>query len=760
MSMTSPLDPASARPRAESYGVAAGCVALAIAARAALTPVLGDHTPFVTVFLAVLAAAEVGGFGAAVATAVAGGLLAWALFVPSREVPPLVAYGFASFGTCLFVRRSEVARAQAAAGAAALRDREDVLRTLADNLPAAVYQAVREPGKPTRFRHMSAGVERLAGVTPAAILADPAALFSLIHPDDLPGVVAAEDEAVRAGTPFDREFRQRTADGRPIWVHARSVPRAMPDGSVVYDGLVTDVTDRKQVEAELARVAAEADRARRLYETCLSNTPDFVYVFSLDHRVVYANDALVRMWGHSPENTIGKTFLEIGYEPWHAEMHAREIDEVRATGRPIRGEVPFTGTLGRRIYDYIFVPVFGADGGVEAVAGTTRDVTDRKAAEDALREEARRKDEFLAMLGHELRNPLAPIRSGLAVLAHPRTDAEAAARVRGMMGRQVEHLVRLVDDLLDIARIMQGKIDLRRDRTDLAGVVARAVETARPGIDGRNHALAVDLPPGPVWVDGDEVRLTQVVANLLNNAAKYTDPGGRVGVALAADGGEAVVRVTDSGVGIPADKIGAVFDLFVQVDKAAARTDGGLGVGLTLVRRLVEMHDGAVSAASGGPGAGSEFTVRLPMRNERPEPKQAGADGSSDAAVRSPQSAMQKRVLVVDDNADAAATLSAVLELHGHQVWTAHDGQAALGLAANGCRPDAVVLDIGLPGMDGYEVARRLRAGPSAGAVLIALTGYGQDDDRRKATAAGFDHHFTKPVDLDQLAKVLTGSAS
>ena len=762
-----------ARSAADRYAVAAGCVVLAVAARAALSPVLGDHTPFVTVFLAVLAAAEVGGFRAAVATAVGGGVLAWALFVPGREAAPLAAYAAASFGTCLFVRRAESA-------AVALRHREDLLRTLADNLPAAVYQAVREPGRPTRFRHMSAGIKRLAGVSAAEVMADPAALFALVHPDDLPRVVAAEEEAVRTGQPFDQEFRQRTADGRVIWVHARSAPRRLADGSTVYDGLVTDVTARKRAEEELVRLRAEADRRRRVYETALSNTPDLVYVFDLDHRFTYANEALLAMWGKTWAEAAGKNCLELGYEAWHAEMHRREIDEVVATRRPIRGEVPFTGTNGRRIYDYIFVPVLGAGGEVEAVAGTTRDVTDRKAAEDALREEARRKDEFLAMLGHELRNPLAPIRNGISILGHPRTDAATAARIRGMMGRQVEHLVRLVDDLLDMSRIMRGKIGLRKDRIDLRAVVGRAVETARPGIDARGHALTVEIPPDPVWVDGDEVRLTQVVANLLTNAARYTEPGGSISIIAECgmrneeskpeDGSvpdsafriphSAIVRVRDTGVGIAPDMLGKVFDLFVQVEKTAARTDGGLGIGLTLVKRLVEMHGGTVAAASGGPGRGSEFTVTLPLRNAgrgtRNEESEREAEANGlDSAFRNPHSAM-KRVLVVDDNGDAAATLAAVLEMRGHRVWTAADGPAALGLAADGCRPDAVVLDIGLPGMDGYEVARRLRAGPAAGATLIALTGYGRDDDRARAAEAGFDHHFTKPVDLDELARVLT----
>ncbi|MDB5311292.1 MAG: hybrid sensor histidine kinase/response regulator, partial [Gemmataceae bacterium] len=310
------------------------------------------------------------------------------------------------------------------------------------------------------------------------------------------------------------------------------------------------------------------------------------------------------------------------------------------------GEVPFTGANGRRVYDYILVPVFGAGGEVEAVAGTTRDVTDRKRHEDQLAEADRRKDEFLALLAHELRNPLAPIRNGLQVLRLAERDPAARGRAREMMDRQLGHLVRMVDDLLDVSRITRGKMELRPSRVRLADVVGSAVETARPVIDAAGHELTVDLPPDPVALDADLTRLAQVFANLLTNSAKYTPPGGKIRLAAAARGGEAVVTVRDAGIGIPADALPTIFDMFSQVDRSIEKATGGLGIGLALVKGLVEMHGGTVTAASDGPGRGSEFTVTLPIPGGTPEPPAAAPAGGRRGPGR--------RVLVVDDNRDGA----------------------------------------------------------------------------------------------------------
>ncbi|MBN9522706.1 response regulator [bacterium] len=365
---------------------------------------------------------------------------------------------------------------------------------------------------------------------------------------------------------------------------------------------------------------------------------------------------------------------------------------------------------------------------------------------EELREADRRKDEFLAMLAHELRNPLAPIRNGLAILQMADGGRDVVRRTHGMMSRQVDHLGRLVDDLLDVSRITRGKVELRKEAVDLNAVLARAAEAARPTIEARRHRLIVTQPGRPVMVSADPTRLAQVVGNLLTNAAKYSDEGGRIDLTLEEDG-EAVVRVRDTGLGIPADMLPRVFDLFTQVGRTLDRSDGGLGIGLTLVKSLVELHGGTASAASGGPGKGSEFTVRLP--------KLAGAEGSGKAEPAVAARGTPRRVLIVDDNPDAGDSLGTLLEMAGHTVRIARSGPQGLDAAAR-LRPEVAVLDLGLPGMNGYELAGRLRAEPFGRDVtLVALTGYGQEEDRRRTREAGFDHHLTKPADLAALTAII-----
>jgi signal transduction histidine kinase len=383
-------------------------------------------------------------------------------------------------------------------------------------------------------------------------------------------------------------------------------------------------------------------------------------------------------------------------------------------------------------------------------------------ANEALRQADRRKDEFLAMLSHELRNPLAGLCNALNLI-HPSrrswggepdlpTAPPERQRAWGIIDRQLRHLVRLVDDLLDVSRINQGKIQLQPQLLDLAGVITTAVEMSRPFIEARRQKLEVRLPEQPLPVEGDPTRLSQAVANLLNNAAKYTEEGGCIWVSAEEQRQTAhvVVRVRDTGVGIAAEKLPHIFDLFMQVDRTLDRAEGGLGIGLTLVRRLVEMHGGRVEAHSEGPGKGSEFVVRLPRVGAEPEPKRARTPRGEQAGQCRP-----RRVLVVDDNRDAADSLAMLLRLLGHEVGTAHDGMAALD-AARAFVPEVVLLDIGLPNMDGYEVARRLRQEPAlSGALLVALTGYGQEQDRRRSLEAGFDIHLVKPVDPDELEAIL-----
>jgi signal transduction histidine kinase len=396
--------------------------------------------------------------------------------------------------------------------------------------------------------------------------------------------------------------------------------------------------------------------------------------------------------------------------------------------------------------DYLIKP-FSARELLARVNGTLAVARVRRETEAVLREADRRKDEFLATLAHELRNPLAPLRNGLQIMRLARHDPPAVEEARGMMERQLQIMVRLIDDLLDVSRVSRGRIDLLKQRVDLAEVVRSALETSRPLIEASGHELTVVLPSDPVYVEADVARLAQVFANLLNNAAKYTRRGGRLRLAVERQDGAAAISVRDNGVGIPADMLSRIFEMFAQVDRSLEKTQGGLGVGLSLVKRLVEMHGGTVEAHSDGPGMGSELVVRLPVVTP---PAEAVAETGAERPFFT-----ARRILVVDDNVDAAASLALLLEIMGHETRTAHDGLEALDAAA-AFRPQAILLDIGMPNLNGYEVCRRLRAQPwGKGLLVVALTGWGQEEDLRHAREAGFDHHLVKPVEPAALQEIL-----
>ncbi len=574
------------------------------------------------------------------------------------------------------------------------------------------------------------------------------------------GFLETLDSVYRTGKPYvasnARVLLQRS-EGPLEEVILEFVHQPLRDSDGVVSGILVqgiDQTERSRAEIDLARVTATSERRERLYETILSTTPDLIYVFDLQYRFTYVNNALLQMWGKTWDESIGRTCLELGYEPWHAEMHNREIDQVVATRMPIRGEVPFTGTHGRRIYDYIFVPVFNAEGHVEAIAGTTRDVTERRRMADELRESDRKKDDFLAVLAHELRNPLAPLRNGLQVLRLAGNDMLAVSRARSMMERQLAHMVRLIDDLLDISRISRNKLELRRSRVLLSDIIETAVETARPQIEEAGHSLSVSLPAIPVFLNADLTRLAQVFSNLLTNSAKYTPAGGTIelnAVCTTREGlvQDVIVEVRDNGIGIPAASQSSIFDMFSQVEQppGSARS-GGLGIGLALVKGLVEMHGGSVGCDSAGPGMGSTFSVRLPV-----EEIPAGATGSSAGDGRPALS--KRRILVVDDNRDGAESLAMMLRLLENEVHTAHDGLQAVQQAEQ-LLPELILMDIGMPVMNGLDATRRIRQQPwGAGILIIALTGWGQDVDRLRSREAGCDSHLVKPVDLTELQQLI-----
>jgi signal transduction histidine kinase/CheY-like chemotaxis protein len=366
---------------------------------------------------------------------------------------------------------------------------------------------------------------------------------------------------------------------------------------------------------------------------------------------------------------------------------------------------------------------------------------------DSLREADHRKNEFLAMLAHELRNPLAPLRNCLELIRLDGTSARTMRQAREIMDRQVLQLSRLVDDLLDISRIAQGKLVLRKERLDLRPIIDQAVQMNGLFREARRHQLTVSVPSEPLWVEGDQVRLVQIVVNLLNNAVKYTPPGGRLTLTAAAEGQEVVVKVADNGVGIPAEKLATIFDMFVQLDLGVERVQGGLGIGLSLVRRLVEMHGGRITCQSPGADQGSEFVVRLPAVSDTPR--------SAETVPAAPKNAPGQHILIVEDEADGRESLAVLLGLLGHRVDTAEDGPRGVA-AALSLKPAVALIDIGLPGLNGYEVARQVRSALGPGILLVALTGHSQPEDIQKALEAGFNAHLTKPVELSALQSILT----
>jgi signal transduction histidine kinase/ActR/RegA family two-component response regulator len=411
---------------------------------------------------------------------------------------------------------------------------------------------------------------------------------------------------------------------------------------------------------------------------------------------------------------------------------------------------------GRRIIVSLTIsPIKDESGAVVGASKIVRDVTERRQLEDSLRQLAtdlaesdRRKTEFLAMLAHELRNPLAPISNAARALRLSRGNDHALRSASEMLERQVAQMARLVDDLLDMSRITRGKIGLRKDRIELAPIIQQAVEAVRAQYKNMNHELTVSMPAQPVHLEADPARLAQVIGNLLNNACKFTDRGGRVSLNVEVADDQAVVQVRDNGIGIAAEDLPRVFDMFAQVDTSLERSRDGLGLGLTLVKTLVELHDGSVEAHSDGPGRGSTFTMRLPIASERVEP-------AADSSVDRSRTVAPLRVLIVDDNEDGAESLAMLLSFGGHDTHKAHDGQQAVE-AAERLRPDVVLLDIGLPIMNGYEVCRRIRREPwGKTLMMVALTGWGQDEDRHRSAEAGFDAHLVKPVDHDALVKLL-----
>jgi len=591
----------------------------------------------------------------------------------------------------------------------------------------------------------NAAAERLFGYTAGEAVGRH---ISLVIPPDR---IAEEDHIIaslKAGQRIDHfETERLHRTGRRILVSLTISPVKDDAGRVVgASKIVRDVTERKRVEAERERLA-----------TVIENSPDFIGICDLQGIPFFVNRAGLEMVGlDSLEQARATPVSEFFFPEDQPRIMQEFFPSVLQDGR---GEIEVRfrhfKTGAARWMAYKVVTLTDAAGQPVALATVSQDVTVRKALEDNLRslaadlsEADRRKDEFLAILAHELRNPLAVIHNAVQVQRRAAGDTRAAASTSEMLERQVGQMGRLVDDLLDMSRITQGKIELRKERVALTTIVAHAVEASRPVYKSRRHELTVTLPPDEMYLDADPARVAQVVGNLLSNAAKFTDDGGRVWLSVERDGQQAVIHLRDTGIGIAVAELPRLFDMFTQVDSSLERTRDGLGIGLTLVKTLVEMHGGTVEARSEGLGRGSEFVVRLPILAEASSPRPR-------ETIRAAAPTVRRRVLIVDDNEDSAESLAMLLQLSGHETHVAHDGVEATDMAQ--CvRPDVILLDIGLPGLNGYEVCRRIRAQPWGSAVtLVAVTGWGQQEDRQRAREAGFDTHVVKPVEHEDLLKLL-----
>jgi PAS domain S-box-containing protein len=583
----------------------------------------------------------------------------------------------------------------------------------------------------------NAGAERVFGYTAAEAVGRN--ITFIIPPERLDEERAILARLRRGERVGHFETVRVAKDGRRLDISLTVSPVTAPDGTVIGASKVArDITDQRRATAALRESEAR-------YRAIVEASPECVKLVAPDGTLLQMNPAGLAMV-EADESALGQSVYAV-IAPEHREAF-RAFNERVCRGEGGTLEFDVVGLKGtRRHLETTAVPLPNPGGGFTHL-GITRDMTARTEAERALRESDRRKDDFIALLAHELRNPLAPVRNGLQVIRLS-PDRPVRERAQEMMERQLTHMVRLIDDLLDVSRISRNKVTLRRERVRLADVVTSAVEAARPLIDAAGHYLSVDLPPEPVYLDADHTRLAQVFSNLLTNSAKYTEPGGRIALAAEVRDGAVTVTVTDTGIGIPADALPTIFDMFSQVDRGTERTAGGLGIGLALVKGLVEMHGGAVAAESPGPCRGSTFRVTLPVAE--PQPGDIPATGEGDR-----REGAGRRVLVVDDNEDGAVSMATMLQLLGDEVRTAHDGVEAVE-AARAFRPEVILMDVGMPRLDGYEATRRIRGEPwGAGVTVIAVTGWGHESDRERSRAAGCDAHLVKPVNLADLDALLT----
>src|SRR5947209_2753550 len=593
-----------------------------------------------------------------------------------------------------------------------------------------------------RIMSWNLGAERLKGYAADEIIGRHFSTFYTREAVDS-GWPAHELQLATVEGRFEDEGWRVRKDGSRFWANVIITALRDEEGKLLgFSKITRDLSERRLHEDALRQ-------SEQRFRLLVDAVQDYaIYMVDPEGIVSSWNSGAQRIKGYSREEVVGRHFSHFFTEediaagkPWEELSSARRSGRAEVEGWRVKKN-------GQRFWARVVLTAVNDDAGhLRGFAKVTQDLSERRHMQD-LEKAAKNVNEFIAMLAHELRNPLAPIRTAVQVMAKAPNDADTCEAMRQTIDRQSAQLARIVDDMIDIARITKGSLVIEHQPVELGDVVRRAVETAAPAIEAARHALDLDVPDTGFLVYGDRDRLTQLLSNLLNTAARYTPPGGRISVRVRREDGHAILSVRDTGRGIEPQVMDRIFDMFVQGRSPLERVGGGLGIGLALARRIAELHGGTLHATSEGEGKGSELILRLPLSPVKPAPERERADAPARAAV-------PRRVLVVDDNVDAAATLELLLKSLGHETRMAHDGARALDIARE-FRPDVVLLDIGMPGLDGYEVARRLRAtNHGQNFCIVAITGWGQDADRTRTKEAGFDVHLVKPVDLRVLSKVL-----